>query len=163
MICSPNKHFISFSNKQKIDENKRARNSEVTDPIRPEFELIRDVMPVLVTNNFDEDPIKVHVLAWRHHFPIISLWDFFRRSVTSNSIRNGPIWPKFELFEILCMSLLHLSLTKIGSKLKALVWRHHCPHYKSVSCISVAMETTVLIGSVPNAYVAFPASQWRCV
>ena len=36
----------------------RARNSKVTDSIRPEFELVRDFMPVLVTNKFDEDPIK---------------------------------------------------------------------------------------------------------
>ena len=28
------------------------------DPIRPEFELIRDVMPVLVTSKFDENLIK---------------------------------------------------------------------------------------------------------
>ena len=33
-------------------------NSEVTHPIRPEFELIRDFMPVLVTSKFDEDPVK---------------------------------------------------------------------------------------------------------
>ena len=30
----------------------------MTDPIRPEFEDIRDFMPVLVTSKFDEDPIK---------------------------------------------------------------------------------------------------------
>ena len=33
-------------------------NFEVTDPIRPEFELVRDFMPVLFTSKFDEDPIK---------------------------------------------------------------------------------------------------------
>ena len=36
----------------------RARNSEVTDPIRPEFDLFLDFMSVLVTSKFDEDPIK---------------------------------------------------------------------------------------------------------
>ena len=30
----------------------------MTNPIRPEFELIRDFMPVLITSKFDEDPIK---------------------------------------------------------------------------------------------------------
>ena len=30
----------------------------MTDPIRPEFELVWDFMPVLVTSKFDEDPIK---------------------------------------------------------------------------------------------------------
>ena len=33
-------------------------NSEVTDLIRPEFELNRDFMLVLVTSKFDDDPIK---------------------------------------------------------------------------------------------------------
>ena len=36
----------------------RTCNSEETDPIRPEFKLVRDFMPVLVTSKFDEDPIK---------------------------------------------------------------------------------------------------------
>ena len=30
----------------------------MTDQIRPEFELVRDFMPVLVTSKIDEDPIK---------------------------------------------------------------------------------------------------------
>ena len=34
-------------------------NSKVTDPIRPEFELVRDFMPVLVTSKSDENPIKI--------------------------------------------------------------------------------------------------------
>ena len=36
----------------------RARNSKVTDLIRPNFKLIGDCMPVLVTSKFEEDPIK---------------------------------------------------------------------------------------------------------
>ena len=35
-----------------------ARTSELTDPIRPEFELVRGFMPVLVTSKFDEYQIK---------------------------------------------------------------------------------------------------------
>ena len=30
----------------------------MTDPVQPEFQLVRDFMPVLVTSKFDEDPIK---------------------------------------------------------------------------------------------------------
>ena len=42
--------------------------------------------------------LKMNELAWRHHFPIISLWDFFfRRSRAANSVVTVPIWPKFEL------------------------------------------------------------------
>ena len=40
---------------------------------------------------------KMNKLAWRQHFPIISLWEFFRRSRAANSVVSGPIWPKFEL------------------------------------------------------------------
>ena len=40
---------------------------------------------------------KMNELAWRHHYPIRSLWDFFRRSRAANSVFSGPIWPKFEL------------------------------------------------------------------
>ena len=36
----------------------RANNSVVKSLTQPKFELIRDVMPVLVTSKFDKDPIK---------------------------------------------------------------------------------------------------------
>ena len=32
---------------------------------------------------------KMNELAWRQHFPIISLWDFFRRSRAANSVVSG--------------------------------------------------------------------------
>ena len=40
---------------------------------------------------------KMTELAWRQHFPNISLWEFFWRSRAANSVIRGPIWPKFEL------------------------------------------------------------------
>ena len=42
---------------------------------------------------------KMNELAWRHHFPIISLWEIFRRSRAANSIVSGPIWPKLKLLQ----------------------------------------------------------------
>ena len=66
---------------------------------RPKIKLSRAFVPVLVTSNFDDDSInmtELHV-AWRHHFPIISLWENFWTSRTANSVVSGPIWPKFEL------------------------------------------------------------------
>ena len=36
----------------------RAANSTVLGPIRPNFELVRDVIDVLVTCKYEEDPIK---------------------------------------------------------------------------------------------------------
>ena len=75
---------------------------------------------------------KMNELAWRHHFPLISLWEIFRRSRAANSIFGGPIWPKFELSEILCMSSLPASIKRLGSKATEKRWRHHFPHYKSM-------------------------------
>ena len=40
---------------------------------------------------------KLNELAWRHHFPIISLWEIFRRSRAPYSVGSGPIWLKFQL------------------------------------------------------------------
>ena len=40
---------------------------------------------------------KMNELALRHHFPIISIWVFFRRSRAANSVVSGQIWLKFEL------------------------------------------------------------------
>ena len=40
---------------------------------------------------------KMIELAWRQHFPIVSVWKIFRRSRAANSVVSGPIWPKFEL------------------------------------------------------------------
>ena len=43
---------------------------------RPEIELVRAFMPVLVTSNFDDNS-KMNELAWKHHFPIISICENF--------------------------------------------------------------------------------------
>ena len=103
----------------------------MTDLIQYEFELVRDLMPVLVTASFSKIQSNMNELGWRHNFPIISLWEIFRCSRALNSIGSRPIWLKFRSSKILCLSLLSASLTKIRSKLKALVWRHSFPHYKS--------------------------------
>ena len=71
-------------------------------------------------------------LAGRHHYPIISLWDFFRPQgqVTPKSdVRSGR---NSNSSEILCMSSLPASIKRIGSKTTEKRWRHHFPHYKSM-------------------------------
>ena len=40
---------------------------------------------------------KMNDLAWRHHFPIVSLWDTFKTPRAANSVVSGAIWPKFGL------------------------------------------------------------------
>ena len=88
-------------------------------------------MPVLVTSNFHDISIK-NEQAWRHHFPIISLWDFFRRSRAANSVVSGPIWPKFDLVQDFMHVLVTCKYKKIGSKATEKRWKHNFPHYKSM-------------------------------
>ena len=62
--------------------------------IRPKINLDRGLMPVQVTVNFDDDSKKkktMNELAFKHHFPIISIWEFFRRSRAANSVVSSPI------------------------------------------------------------------------
>ena len=40
---------------------------------------------------------KMKELEWSQHFPIISLWVFFRRSKAANSAALSLIWPNFKL------------------------------------------------------------------
>ena len=50
----------------------------------------------------------------------------------ATSIVSGPIWPKFELVQVLCMSSLPASIKRIGLTTTEKRWRHHFPHYKSM-------------------------------
>ena len=43
--------------------------------------------------------LKMNELAWRHHFPNISLWKIFSTSTATNSTVSGPISPKFKLLQ----------------------------------------------------------------
>ena len=73
---------------------------------------------------------KMNKLAWRHRFPILSLWEIFRRSRAANFVVSGPIWLNSNSSEILCMSSLPASIKRIGSKTTEKRWRHRFPHYK---------------------------------
>ena len=55
-------------------------------------------MPVLVTNNFDDDSIKKERASMETAFSHYVYGNFFRRSRAANAVVSGPIWPKFELF-----------------------------------------------------------------
>ena len=45
--------------------------------IRPEYKLVWDLMPVLVTCKFDKDPIKNEHASMDTSFPHYSLWEIF--------------------------------------------------------------------------------------
>ena len=104
----------------------------MTDLIRPEFEHIKDFMHVLATSKFDEDPINNEHASLETPFSHYKLGNFLDAQIHTTPkavVRSGR---NSDLSEILCLSSLHVSLTKIRSKLKELAWRNHFPHYKSM-------------------------------
>ena len=88
----------------------------MTDPIRPEFKLVRD---------FDDGPIKKEharlETPFSHYKSMGNFLDTQRHLTRKGVIRSGR---NMNLSEILCLSLLSASLMKIGSKLKELAWRY---------------------------------------
>ena len=50
--------FFHYKSMDDFSRRSRAINSAVLGPIWPNFELVRDVMDVLVTCKYEEDPIK---------------------------------------------------------------------------------------------------------
>ena len=54
--CS--QYFSHYKSMGDFSRRSRAANSAVLGPIWPNFEVVRDVMDVLVTCKYEEDPIK---------------------------------------------------------------------------------------------------------
>ena len=75
---------------------------------------------------------KMNELAWRQHFPIISLWDIFQTPRAANSVVSSWIWLKFELVRDF-MHVLVTCIKRIRSKITEKRWRHHFPHCKSMA------------------------------
>ena len=75
---------------------------------------------------------KMNELAWRHHFPIISLWEIFYTSRAANSVVSGPTWPKFELVQDFMHILVTCKYKKDRLKTTEKRWRHHFQYYKSM-------------------------------
>ena len=74
-----------------------AANSALLGPIWPKFELVRDVIDVLVTCKYEEDPIKNEGARVVTIFsPIITLWELSVAMDTRVPIRSSPkpnAWP----------------------------------------------------------------------
>ena len=67
-----------------------AANSAVLGPIWPNFELVRDVMDVLVTRKYDEETVKNEgARVVTSFFPIITLWELSVAMETRVPIRYG--------------------------------------------------------------------------
>ena len=60
---------FSHCKSMEIFRRSRAANSVVRCRIWPKFDLVRDIMHVLVTCKYKKDRIKSNQEMWRHHFP----------------------------------------------------------------------------------------------
>ena len=85
---------------------------------------------------------------------------FFTQSIASNTNANILIVPGRGLFRDFMPALAACKCYEDPIKMKALSSRKHFPEYTYKStAVLVAMETRVLIQSVPNAYAAFQLPQ----
>ena len=73
----------------------------------PKSKLVPAFIAVLVPATLMMNQSKLNALAWRHHFPIISLWEMFYTSRAANSVVSGPIWQKFKL----ARNVMHVLIT----------------------------------------------------
>ena len=105
----------------------------------PKFELIQAFMHVLDTCKNEEIQLRMKALDCSQdfsHYKSMGIFPEAQGQLTPQSlVRSGRI---SNLSEILLMSSLPASIKKIRSKMKALEWTQHFPHYKSMG----AMETS---------------------
>ena len=90
------------------------------------------------------------------HYKSMGIFPDAQGQLTPQSlVRSGRISNSSEM---LWMFSLPASMKKIRSKMKALEWSQHFPHYNPWE-LSIAMDTRVLIGSGPKPNAAFPPPQ----
>ena len=105
-----------------------AANSAVLNPIWPNFELVRDVMVVLVTCKNEEDQIKnegARVLTTLN----INFLDV-QGQITLELV--GVYWRNLNSSKLSCMSSIPARNRMIDSKMKELECSQDFAHYKSM-------------------------------
>ena len=95
--------FSHYKSMGIFSRRSRAANSAVHGPIWPNFELVRDVIDVLVTCKYRENLIKKGRRYSGHNI----IQQFFRRARADNSGVGVGIWPKFELIQ----AFMHVLVT----------------------------------------------------
>ena len=141
IMCIQNLVFIGLLvfkilSKNQILTSIKGRNSVAN---LPKFKLIQAFMHVLDTCKNEEDIIKneaARLFTRFSHYKSMGIFPDAQGQLTPQSlVRSGRI---SNSSEILWMSSLPASMKKIRSKMKALEWTQHFPHYNSM----VAMETS---------------------
>ena len=119
--CSPESNMPRRSNI--IFSAIKAGNSKVNSPLWPNFEHMWDFMPAQVICKFHKDPKKnERTMSWT-----MSSMAFFNNQgqITLKCL----VWSgqNSNSSEIICLSRLPASLTKIRSIMNVLAWRNHFP------------------------------------
>ena len=124
--CS--QEFSHYKSMGIFSRRSRAANSAVLGPIWPNFELVRDVMNVLVTCQYEEEPIKnrgARVFTTLY----INFSDAQGQITLELVVVSGR---NLKSSKLLCMSLLPARMRMIDLKMKELECSQDFPHYKSI-------------------------------
>ena len=106
----------------------RAANTTVLNPIWPNFELVRDVMNVLITCQYEEDPIKN-----RGARVFTTLYIIFSDAQGQITLELVVVFGrKLNSSKLSCMSSLPARMRMIEFKMKELECPQDFSHYKSM-------------------------------
>ena len=130
----------------------RAANSTVLGPIWPNFKLVRDVMDVLVTFKYEEDPIKndgarVDTTLYSNFSDAQEQITLVLVSVSGRNLNSS---------KLSCMSSLPARMRMIDSKMKELECSQDFSHYKSMGIFPDAQgqltpQSLVRSGRISNS------------
>ena len=119
-------------------------------PIWPKFELIQDIMHVLITCKFEKDRIN------SKGEKVVSR--IFRRSRAANSIVSGEIWPKFKFVQAFMHVLITCKYEKDPIKTAEKMRWHSFPHYKSMGIFYDAQGQLTLLSVVRSGQIS---NSWK--
>ena len=130
----------------------RAANSAVLGPIWPNLELVRDVIDVLITCMYEEDPIKnrgARVFTTLY----VNFSDAQGQITLESVVVSGR---NLNSFKLSCMSSLPARMRMIESKMKELECSQFYSHYKSMGIFPDAQgqltpQSLVRSGRISNS------------
>ena len=120
--------FSHYKSMGIFPDAQRAANSAVLGPIWPNFELVRDIMDVLVTCKYEEDPIKnegarVVTTLYSNFSDAQGQITLVLVSVSGRNLNSS---------KLSCMSSLSARMRMIDSKMKELECSQDFSHKKSM-------------------------------
>ena len=144
--------FLPLSVYGDFSRRPRAANSAVLGPTWPNFELVRDVMDVLITCKYEEDPIKN-----RGARVFITLYVNFSDTQGQITLESVVVSSRnLNSSKLPCMSSLPARMRMIESKMKELECSQDYSHYKSMGIFPDAQgqlnpQSLVRSGRISNS------------